>query len=126
MIGTAAKIAQNPGSIQRRQNRIFHIVMNAEKSTMSIKILRKRAIEIIKKKGVRQESDEVFYVKDGDQEYRVQFKTLPGRTIYLCSCSNHAFHCRQPIICVHKLAAEWVGMFNQINRKEAKNGKRRI
>jgi len=92
---------------------------------MSIKILRKRAIKIIKNKGVKQVSDNVFYVTEENKEYRVEYKTLPGRTIHICQCSNHAFHCKQPIICVHKLAAEWIGMFNQLKSGGIKNDKKK-
>jgi hypothetical protein len=84
---------------------------------MSIKILRKRAIKIIKNKGIKQISDSVFYVTEEGKEYRVQFKTLPGRTICICSCSNHAMHCRQPVICVHKLASCYYGMMNELKEE---------
>jgi hypothetical protein len=77
---------------------------------MSIENLRKRAWEVIDKKGYQIISDSMIEVKDNDKWYNTKFVTLPGRVIITCSCTNHSRNCNQDAECVHKIVAEHIGM----------------
>ena len=90
---------------------------------MTIQILMKRAIKIIKKTQYKVLSEEMVLVKDHGEKYTVKYLTKPGRTIQTCSCTNYARHCRQSTRCVHMIVAEWVLIFYQLNKREVKNEK---
>lgn len=76
----------------------------------------KRAIQIVRKKQYKIISERMVMVKDHGKKYNVTYVTKPGRTIQICSCTNETMHCNQPTRCVHKIAAEWILMFNQLNQ----------
>jgi len=82
---------------------------------MTIQLLMKRAIQIIKKKQYKIISERMIVVKDQDKKYTVTYQTKPGRTIQTCTCTNYVRHCKQSIRCVHMIVTEWILMFNQIN-----------
>ncbi len=83
---------------------------------MPIETLMQRAIKIINKKDFKIISDQMVQVKSNKKIHTVTYKTLPGRTIQTCSCTNFSRHCKQPIRCVDMLVAEWVLMLKQLNQ----------
>lgn len=68
------------------------------------------AIKLIKNKQVDQITENIFKVG----KRQVAFHKFPGRTIVTCTCINHCKHCRQPVICKHKIAAIFVKVIRRI------------
>ncbi len=81
---------------------------------MAIQNLMKRAIKIIKKGKYRIISERSVEVTENKKKYYSRYKTLPGRTIQTCGCTNFSRHCNQPTRCVHRIVAEWVLMNHQL------------